>query len=67
VSDFAVTCTPYFKRIVMKELKKVDEHCEIVMKFSDGVFLVRSSFDSNVFLKELLKLKPVFIKHICPA
>ncbi len=67
MTTFIITFTPYFKKSVLKELGKVDKKVQIVKKLSESIFLIESSLDNKVFFKRLRKVKPIFIKHICPG
>lgn len=67
MANFIVTFTPYFKKSVLRELSLIDKDIIISQSFNDGIILIQSQIDANEFLNNLVKSKPMFIKHICPV
>ena len=67
MSSYIVTFTPYFKKSVLRELQSIDNNIEIIKKLSEGISLISSNLDKKVFLGNLRKSRPIFIKHICPS
>lgn len=66
MSDFIISYTPYFKKNVTKEISKVG-NTSIVKNFDESTALISSDLSKEEFLTKLGELKPIFIKHICPA
>ena len=64
---YIVTFMPYFKKIVIKELKKIDENLNIITEFTPEIILIETSKTQKDFTNDLLESNPIFIKHIAPA
>jgi len=66
-SAYIITYTPYFEKSVKKEIYSVDPNFDTERKFSPSNALVTSQKPGDIFIRELKKSSPIFIKHIMPV
>ena len=50
---YIVTFMPYFKKIVIKELKKIDENLNIITEFTPEIILIETSQTQKDFTNDL--------------
>ncbi len=67
MSNFIITFTPYFKKVLLKELMLIDSKIQLEKMFSDGIALVSSSYDTETFINKMLNQSSIFVKHMMPV
>ena len=63
-SEFVVTAAPELYKSALKELRQVNRNLEKLCDFKDGIFLVETDMPAADFTEGLLRIDPIFVKHV---
>ena len=63
---FLGTASKKYLKFALKEIKKVDPDFRKIDSFPDGVFSFGIKRDKEDFIKALLDIKPVYLRHVQP-
>jgi len=67
LSQFIVTFSPFFKKALINELKKITESVNIKKMFDESRTLISTELPEKTFIQNLIQIKSIFVKHIMPV
>jgi 23S rRNA (cytidine2498-2'-O)-methyltransferase len=67
VSKFIITVTPELHKSAMQELQTIAPDLQQLQSLKNGVFLGGTSVPGGDFIRALVQMNPIYIKHIMPV